>query len=85
MDNPQDASQYAERALELEPGLELAWWSALSAPRRIGRLRWRRWRHCSELEGEFGYDLGPEALKKNPSYAQLLDSTEYKSWRESLK
>jgi len=84
MDNPQEASMYAERALELEPGLELAWWSALSVRAKLvdfaGSVE-----ALQRLEGEFGYELGPEALKKNPGYAQLLDSTEYKSWRESLK
>ena len=84
MDKPQEASMYAERALELEPGLELAWWSALSVRAKLidfaGSVE-----ALQRLEGEFGYELGPEALKKNPGYAQLLDSTEYKSWRESLK
>jgi len=84
MDKPQEASLYAERALELESGLELAWWSALSVRANLidfaGSVE-----ALQRLEGEFGYELGPEALKKNPGYAQLLDSAEYKSWRESLK
>jgi tetratricopeptide (TPR) repeat protein len=84
MDKPQEASMYAERALELEPGLELAWWSALSVRASLTNFAGSV-EALQRLEGEFGYELGPEALKKNPGYAQLLESAEYKSWRESLK
>lgn len=84
LEKPQDASKYAERALQLEPGLELAWWSALSA--RVTLIDYAgAVEALQRLQGEFGYELGPEALKKNRAYAQLLDSVEYRGWRETLK
>ena len=84
LDQPQDASAYADKALEREPSLELAWWSALNARANLSDFAGSV-EALQRLEGEFGYELGPEALGKNRSYAQLLDSTEYKSWRESLE
>ncbi len=84
MDNPQEASMYADRALELEPGLELAWWSALNVRAKLSDFAGSV-EALQRLEGDFEHELGPDALKKNPSYAQLLDSTEYRRWRESLK
>jgi hypothetical protein len=81
--NAQDAATYADRALSREPGLELAWWSALSARAALSDFA-----GCvaalQKLQGEFGYELGPEALQRNPGYAQLLGSAEYQGWRESL-
>jgi len=84
LDKPQDALAYAEKALEREPGLELAWWSALNARADLADFAGSV-AALQRLEGEFGYELGPKALGKNRSYAQLLDSSEYKSWRESLE
>jgi len=84
LEKPQEASAYADKALEREPGLELAWWSALNARASLSDFAGSV-EALQRLEGEFGYELGPEALGKNRSYAQLLDSTEYKSWRESPK
>jgi hypothetical protein len=84
MDNRQDAAAYADKALAHEPGLELAWWSALNARAALSDFA-----GCvaalQKLEGEFGYSLGPEALQRNPGYAQLVNSAEYRNWRESLK
>ena len=84
MDNPQEAAMYADRALQLEPGLELAWWSALNVRAKLSDFAGSV-EALQRLEGDFEYALGPDALKKNAAYAQLLDSTEYKHWRESLK
>ena len=84
MGNAQDASAYADRALEREPGLELAWWSALNARAASADFAGSV-AALQQLEAEFGYELGPEALQKNKSYAQLLASSEYKGWRESLQ
>ncbi|MDH3614735.1 MAG: hypothetical protein OEU90_12750 [Gammaproteobacteria bacterium] len=82
MGNGQDAAAYAEMALAREPGLELAWWSALNA-----RAAMADFAGCVDalrrLEADFGYELGPEALQKNPAYAQLLQSTEFEAWRAS--
>ncbi len=84
MGNTSEAVLYADEALQLEPTLELGWWSALNAraaaadyPGSVEALQ--------KLEGEFGYELGPEALQKNKAYAQLLQSAEYKAWRAAVK
>lgn len=84
LDKPQDALEYAEKALEREPGLELAWWSTLNARADLSDFTGSV-EALQRLESEFGYELGPEVLGKNRSYAQLLDSSEYKSWRESFE
>jgi tetratricopeptide (TPR) repeat protein len=82
MGNLQDAKKYADAALQREPDLELGWWSALNV-----RAAMDDFSACVEalqhLESEFDYDLGPEKLKKNKTYAQLVQSDEYKSWVES--
>lgn len=78
--NLQDAVAYADMALEREPGLEKAWWSALDA-----RAVSSDFAGCVEvlkkLEGDFGYDLDAATLQKNPAYAQLLQSAEFKAWK----
>jgi len=79
MDKGDVAAAYADAALEREPGLELAWWSALNA--RAGLADFAGCVEALEtLEEEFGYELGPESLEKNPAYAQLLQSAEFKAW-----
>ena len=82
MGNAQDAAGYANRALELEPGLELAWWSALNARATLQDYD-AAVEALESLETEFGYELTPEALGRNPTYRGLLASTEYSAWRES--
>ena len=82
MGKPQDAAALADRALEIEPGLELAWWSALGARVELADFKGSV-EILQKLESEFGWDLGPDKLKKNRQYAQLLASAEFKSWVES--
>ncbi len=84
MGNAQDAAAYADEALRLEPALELGWWSALNA-RAAASDYSRSVEALEKLQGDFGYELGPEALQKNPAYAQLLQSAEYKAWRAGVK
>lgn len=79
MGNAQDADAYADRSLELETGLELGWWSALRSraarsdfPRAVESLK--------VLESEFGYELTPESLNRDPGLSALLASDEYKGW-----
>jgi tetratricopeptide (TPR) repeat protein len=80
--NAQDAAGYAERALELEPGLELAWWSALNARATLQDFG-AAVEALEFLESEFGYELTPAALGRDPTYKGLLASAEYGAWRES--
>jgi tetratricopeptide (TPR) repeat protein len=82
MGNTQDAAAYADRALELESGLELAWWSALRA-RTAGADFAGAVVALKQLEGQFGYDLDPEDFKKDRSFNDLIASTEYRDWLAS--
>ena len=82
MGNAEDAAGYANRALELEPGLELGWWSALNARATLQDFG-AAVEALEFLESEFGYELTPEALGRNPMYRGLLASAEYGAWRES--
>lgn len=79
-----DAKARADRAVSLEPGLELGWWSALGARAALqdyaGSVE-----ALKVLEDQFRYDLGPDALERNPAYAGLLASDEYRNWRASHK
>lgn len=79
MGNGEAAAAYADKALDLEPGLELAWWSALRAraalpdyPRSVEAL--------AELENRFGHALDREALGRDPGLKGLLQSDEYSGW-----
>jgi hypothetical protein len=84
MEKPQDAVDYADAALALEPTLELAWISAFSARAALSDFAGAV-EAAKKLKAEFGRDFDPTTLGKIQSYAQLLDSSEYKGWRESLK
>jgi tetratricopeptide (TPR) repeat protein len=79
MGNPQDADAHADRSLGLEPGLELAWWSALRARAALADFS-RAVEALQVLESEFGYELKPEALNRDPGLADLLASEEYQQW-----
>jgi tetratricopeptide (TPR) repeat protein len=80
--NAEDALSYAEQAIQVEPGLELGWWSALRA-RNAMRQYEKAVGALDELEKTFGYTLGPEAFEKDPSMADLLLSKEYEAWLDS--
>ena len=36
----------------------------------------------TRLESDFGYDLGPDNLKKSKVFGQLIESAEYQAWLE---
>jgi len=75
----QAADAHAEKALSLEPGLELAWWSALRARAALSDFTGAV-EALSQLESQFGHELGPEALEKDRGLTQLLASDEYNGW-----
>jgi len=79
-----EARTRADKALRLEPGLELGWWSALGARVALGDYAGSV-EALKVLEDKFRYDLGPDALERNPAYRGLLASDEYRSWRASHK
>ncbi len=77
--NAEDALSYAEQAVQIEPALELGWWSALRA-RTAARQYDKAVEALDALEKTFGYTLGPEAFEKDPSMSELLLSSEYEAW-----
>lgn len=79
MDNAADASAFAERAVELEPGLELAWWSALRA--RVAMADFAGSVAALQvLEQEHGHTLGHAELVRDATFAGLLASDEFIAW-----
>ncbi len=80
--NAEDALSYAEEAVQIEPALELGWWSALRAGTAMGQHD-KAVEALDTLEKTFGYTLGPEAFEKDPSMTDLLLSPEYETWLES--
>jgi tetratricopeptide (TPR) repeat protein len=82
MGNTADAAAYAERALELEPGLELAWWSALRARVAIEDFA-ASVDAIQNLEQQHGHTLGAAELQRDRSFAALLASDEFIAWAGS--
>jgi len=82
LDNKEDAVDYAEQAVQIEPGLELGWWSALRARTAMNQFDGAVVA-LDVLEKTFGYTLGPEAFENDPSMADLLLSPEYETWLAS--
>lgn len=80
--NSEDALSYADESVQIEPGLELGWWSALRARTAMAQYA-KAVEALDQLEETFGYTLGPEAFEKDPSMADLLLSREYETWLES--
>lgn len=79
MGNTGDAAGHADKALNLEPDLELGWWSALNARTTLedyaGAVE-----ALGVLADQFGYDLGRDALGRDPTYRGLLASAEFEAW-----
>lgn len=82
MANAGDAAGHADKALQLEPGLELAWWSALNARAALedyaGAVA-----ALTALEDRFGYELDGDTLSRNAAYRGLQASAEYGAWLAS--
>ena len=76
------AMAHADRALELEPGLELAWWSALRARAALadyaGAIE-----ALERLSTDFGQALEREALASDRGLAGLLAAPEFAAWSDS--
>jgi len=77
--NTEDALTHAEAAIQLEPGLELGWWSTLRARTALEQFE-DAIEALDVLEKQFGYTLSPQAFEKDPSMAALLRSKEYEDW-----
>jgi hypothetical protein len=77
--NVTEAAGHADAALQLEDGLELAWWSALRA-RAAQQDYAGAVTALQGLESGFGHELGPEALGRDPGLAGLVASDAYRAW-----
>lgn len=79
MGDVEDANRLADTAIEREPGLELGWWSALRA--RVAASDFDAAADAlSKLAGEYGHELGPDALGKEPAMREFLASEAYRTW-----
>lgn len=80
--NNEGAADYARQAIEAEPSLELAWWSALRA--RTAAADYAGATEAAErLEEDFGETLSPQRLVKDPFLRVLAGKQEYLDWRAS--
>jgi hypothetical protein len=84
MGNPADAAASAARAIELEPGLELAWWSALRARVAIADFEGAV-EALQKLEQQHGHTLGAAELERDKVFAPLLASDEFAAWAAARK
>jgi hypothetical protein len=80
--SPAEAVAHAQAAVDREPGLELGWLSALNA-RNAARDFAGSVQALARLESDFGYDLGPETLKKSRVFGDLMASSEFSAWLAS--
>jgi hypothetical protein len=77
--NTEEALTFAAEAVELEPGLELGWWSVLRARTALDKFA-EAVLALDVLEKQFGYTLSPQAFDKDPTMVALLRSKEYEDW-----
>ena len=84
MGDVDNANLFADAAVDREPGLELGWWSALRARLALQQFD-RSVEALQQLEGEFGYELGPAELGSQDGFADLLASDEFKAWAATRK
>ena len=80
--NSADANAFAERAVLIEPQLELAWWSALRARVAVEDFS-AAVEALQQLEEHHGHKLGAEQLQGDKSFAALLASDDFKTWAAS--
>jgi tetratricopeptide (TPR) repeat protein len=80
--NPEEAAIHADRAIELEPDLELAWLSALPARNATGDFAGAV-EALTRLESDFGQDLDPAKLEKSKVFEDLMASEEFAAWLET--
>lgn len=80
--NNEDATQYAQQAIDAESSLDLAWWSALRARTAAGDYAGAT-EAAGRLEDDFGETLSPQQLGKDPFLRVLSGQQEYLDWRAS--
>jgi tetratricopeptide (TPR) repeat protein len=76
----QRAEEFALSATQVEPDLELSWWSLLRARTAAGDYAGAT-EALAQLEDRFGHLLIPEKLRRDRFLKVLIDQQEYKDWR----
>lgn len=74
------AEEYALSATQVEPGLEVAWWSLLRVRTAAGDYAGAT-EAMTQLEDRFGYLLIPQKLRRDRFLKALIEQQEYKDWR----
>jgi len=76
----QRAEEYALSATQVEPDLELGWWSLLRVRTAAGDYVGAT-EAMTQLEDRFEYLLIPQKLRRDRFLKVLIDQEEYKDWR----
>jgi tetratricopeptide (TPR) repeat protein len=76
----QRAEEFAQNATQVEPDLELAWWSLLRV-RTAAEDYAGATEAMTQLEDQFGHLLTPQKLRRDRFLRGLIDQQEYKDWR----
>ena len=79
--NFERAQEFALSATQVEPGLELSWWTLLRA-RTAAEDYAGATEAMTQLEERFGHLLIPQKLRRDRFLKILIDQQEYKDWRE---
>ena len=74
------AQAFALSATQVEPGLELSWWTLLRA-RTAAEDYTGATEAMTQLEDRFGHLLIPQKLRRDRFLKALIDQQEYKDWR----
>ena len=80
--NMNDAETYARQATEVEPTLELTWWSLLRVRARAGDYAGAI-AAMTRLEDDFGETLDAQKLGRDRFLKILVEQPEYLAWRSS--
>lgn len=80
--NLDDAETYARQATEIEPTLEVAWWSLLRVRTRAGDYAGAT-EALTRLEDDFGETLDAQKLGRDRFLKILAEQPEYLAWRSS--
>ena len=75
------AQEFALSATQVEPGLELSWWTLLRATTAAENYSGAT-EAMTQLEERFGHLLIPQKLRRDRFLKILIDQEEYKAWRE---
>lgn len=76
------AQAFAVSATEVEPALELSWWTLLRARTAAGDYAGAT-EALTQLEDRFKHLLIPQKLRRDRFLKVLIDQQEYKDWREA--